>query len=139
MISALDLTQSADVTRLKNFSNREHPSSFRYFKTRVFDIAIKTHVLTVLYTIDDADVGYAHVDIDTKTQRAYFGICVIPEYQQKGIGSMLLEYVLSIYDGVLYLTVDNDNMRAINLYKKYNFTCVETGILHTLWRREPSS
>ena len=135
MIIALDLTKSDDIIRLKQFSELDHPSTFRYFKNRIFAEAIKTHKLTVLYRIDEQDIGYAHIDIDNVSGRAYFGVCVMPEYQSKGIGKLLTQYILQEYKNTIYLTVYHENTRAINLYKKNGFVLVESFDKHGLWCR----
>lgn len=136
MISVIDLTNPLDVSRVKRFSEVDHPSTFRYFKNRVFDDAIKTHKVTVLYTMDDKDVGYAHVDVDTKSHRAFFGICVLPDYQSKGIGKQLTDYVMQTYRDTVYLTVDSANTPAIGLYKKFGFELVESYASSGLWVRK---
>jgi ribosomal protein S18 acetylase RimI-like enzyme len=135
MISVIDLTNHHDVSRLKQFSALDHPSTFRYFKNRVFEDAIKTHKLTVVYSVDNKDVGYAHIDVDTKTQRAFFGICVLPDYQSKGIGKQLTDYVMQTYRDTVYLTVDSANTPAIGLYKKFGFELVESYASSGLWIR----
>jgi ribosomal protein S18 acetylase RimI-like enzyme len=135
MISALDLTKSDDINRLKQFSQVDHPSTFRYFKNRIFEEAIKSHKLTVLYQREGKDVGYAHIDIDRVSGRAYFGICVMPTYQSLGIGKLLTQYILQQYTDTIFLTVDNANTPAINLYKQNGFVLVESFDTHGLWCR----
>jgi ribosomal protein S18 acetylase RimI-like enzyme len=127
MICQLDLTNEIDIERLRVFSKKDLPSQFRYFKNRNFEEAIKTHKLTILYESEPGgDVGYAHVDVDTKTNKAFFGICILPGYQSKGIGQLLLSYILEHFSDDLYLTVDIDNIKARRLYEKNNFTVCET-------------
>jgi ribosomal protein S18 acetylase RimI-like enzyme len=132
----LDLTNPLHLNRLKEFSMLEHPPSFRYFKNRVFEEAIKTHKITMLYSADDKkDVAYAHIDIDGPTGRPFFGICVVPEYQSKGIGKQLTNHILQRFSETVYLTVDNDNLSAISLYKKFGFEQIESYPTSGLWRR----
>jgi len=135
MIYQLDLTDRDTITRLKRFSQLDHPSTFRYFKNRVFEEAIKTHKLTLLYTLDTVDVGYAHIDVDTKTNRAYFGICILPGFQSKGIGKLMTDYILQRYADTVYLTVDTANIPAVNLYKQFGFTLIENNGTSGLWCR----
>lgn len=123
MLLIADISNSDDLNRLKVFSEQEHPTTFRYFKNRVFEDAIKSHVYTLLYTIDDKDVGYAHLDFEG---RHYLGICVLPEYQGRGIGTKLLKMILKLARTDVYLTVDTSNITAISLYKKHSFECIET-------------
>lgn len=134
MITIVDRNDPVDIERVYIFSKLEHPPNFRYFRTRVFQEAIKSHLVTLLYTSnDDRDVGYAHIDMDTTSGRAYFGICILPEYQSQGIGKLLIEAALRLHTGRLYLTVDKDNTKAINLYKKYNFICIENTATYDIW------
>lgn len=121
MLSVLDLSIDDDLKRLRTFSELDHPPSFRYFKNRVFEDAIKTHVVTLMYST----YGYAHVDLDAKSGRHYLGICVLPEYQGKGVGKRLLNLLLKLYTGDIYLTVDKDNARAISLYETYEFVRIQ--------------
>ncbi len=81
-----------NIERLRPFSQLEHPSTFRYFKTRVLEDAIKTHVYSILYTNNGEDVGYGH--IDKEGDRHYIGLCVMPSHQGKGIGKQILEMLL---------------------------------------------
>jgi GNAT superfamily N-acetyltransferase len=120
----VDILNSDDLKRLKAFSELEHPSTFRYFKNRVFEAAVKNHVYTLLYQIDGKDVGYAHLDFEG---RHYIGLCVLPEYQGLGIGSTLLKIILKLSTTDVYLTVDNSNTIAISLYKKHGFEYIEDG------------
>jgi ribosomal protein S18 acetylase RimI-like enzyme len=139
MIYQLNLTNDNDIERLRVFSTKNLPSQFRYFKNRNFEEAINTHKLTILYeTKSEGDVGYAHVDLDTKTNRAFFGICILPEYQSQGIGQLLLTYILDHYPDILYLTVDIDNVKARKLYEKNNFIISETYTSSELRVRNPS-
>lgn len=137
MIEELDLTSAEHLKRLKEFSMLEHPPSFRYFKNRVFEDAVKTHKITVLYSTEDKkDVAYAHIDLDVPTERPFFGICVLPEYQSKGIGKLLTNHILQRFSETVYLTVDNDNLNAVSLYKKFGFEQVESYSKSGLWRRD---
>jgi ribosomal protein S18 acetylase RimI-like enzyme len=135
MIEELDLKNPEHLNRLKVFSRLEHPESFRYFKNRVFEEAVKTHKLTLLYSYDKKDVAYAHIDFDILSDRSFLGICVLPEYQSKGIGKTLIEHLLKNFQGNLYLTVDNNNTRAISLYKKFDFKLFEEYSKSGLWQR----
>ena len=130
------MTNAAHLKRLKDFSMLEHPPSFRYFKNRVFEEAIQTHKITMLYSAEDKkDVAYAHIDVDGRTGRPFFGICVLREYQSKGIGKQLTNDILQRFSDAVYLTVDNDNLSAISLYKKFGFEQVESYPTSGLWRR----
>jgi len=121
MLSVLNLSVDDDVQKLRTFSELNHPPSFRYFTTRVFEDAIKTHVVTLMYST----YGYAHIDLDLQSGRHYLGVCVMPDYQGKGVGKRLIELILKLYTGDIYLTVDKENMRAILFYETYGFSRIQ--------------
>ena len=82
-----------NIERLRIFSQLEHPSTFRYFKNRNFEDAIKSHVYRVLYSIDEQDIGYGHIDKEGDIH--YIGLCVMPPYQGQGIGKKILEKLIN--------------------------------------------
>ena len=72
-------------------------------------------------------VGYAHIDYDDN--KYWFGVCILENYQGKGYGKKIMEYIfnderIKNIDNI-YLTVDKINYIAISLYKKYNFYIIE--------------
>jgi putative acetyltransferase len=79
--------------------------------------------------LDDDVVGHLLLEPEQDMQRrhaASFSLCVAPEWQGKGIGSVLMQAMLVICDRYwvlerLELIVFSDNHRAINLYKKFGF------------------
>ena len=86
------------------------------------------HILVA--EVDGKVVGSAGLRINQSPRAnhaASFGIGLHPEYQDKGIGSMLIRETLDLADNWLMLVrveldVFEDNERAIHLYKKYGFT-----------------
>ena len=111
-----------DTSYLEEFITKIDSPNFRYFKNRNVSI-IKNHLLTIVLTDNDKPFGYAHIDLDNEIY--WFGICLHKEYQGKGIGNKLMEYVFNHYKvkslNKVYLTVDTDNFAGIHLYKKHNF------------------
>ena len=100
----------------------EISSFFRYFQTRdprtVFE---KHHIYTVVGIENNSVVAYGHIDYETKY---WFGICVLNTYQGKGYGKQLINFILDFADRnsiSLSLSVDIDNIVAIELYKKNGF------------------
>jgi len=121
---------------LKDFIPNIKSTSFRYFQKRNEDI-IKNHILTVLLINSENIVfGYAHIDYDD--DKYWFGIYLDSEYQSRGIGNKLMGYVLNHYKLInideIYLTVDNDNINAIKLYKKYQFEEIFKNEKYTMMR-----
>jgi ribosomal protein S18 acetylase RimI-like enzyme len=87
---------------------------------------VKNHLITVILLYNDITIGYAHIDHEDKY---WFGICILNEYQGKGFGKLLMEYLFE-HEKIkqisnIYLTVDKINEPAIKLYKKYNFNIIE--------------
>jgi dTDP-4-amino-4,6-dideoxygalactose transaminase/bifunctional N-acetylglucosamine-1-phosphate-uridyltransferase/glucosamine-1-phosphate-acetyltransferase GlmU-like protein/GNAT superfamily N-acetyltransferase len=95
---------------------------FRYFDKR--DITcLNDHVHTIILLNNDNNfVGYAHIDFEN---RYWLGIYIVEDFRGKGIGSLLLQYLLYIKEILqidrLYLTVDKDNIVAKKMYEKYDF------------------
>lgn len=85
------------------------------------------------YQADDKTKAYAYADngeykgiivFKIKEQTAeILDIAVKPEYQGKGIGSMLIDYIFSKF-AVSKITAETDD-DAIGFYKKYGFTVVD--------------
>ena len=77
------------------------------------------------YVIDDKVIGYLDYSLiyDRMEIDNFF---VNPLYRNKGIGSMLMEYLIGIAksNDVLNITLEVrvSNIIAINLYKKYGFS-----------------
>jgi ribosomal protein S18 acetylase RimI-like enzyme len=110
---------------INDFLNNNIPTTFRYFNKRTFDV-LKNHIITILLLDNNLPVGYAHIDFDIKH---WFGICILENYQGKGYGKKIMEYIFNhakiknIHK--IYLTVDKINTIAIYLYTKFNFKIVE--------------
>lgn len=77
----------------------------------------------------DIIIGTAGLSIFANSRlrhSASIGIMIHKDYQNKGVGSKLMEAIIDIADNWLMLirvelSVFVDNEKAINLYKKYNF------------------
>lgn len=102
--------------------------NFRYFNNRSIN-CLSNHIITlVLYDIINYKyIGYIHIDYEEKY---WLGIYIDTKYQQQKLGSLLLDYILNhtkIF-GIdkINLTVDVDNHKAINLYRKNNFKIIKT-------------
>ena len=115
-------------------NNKSHykESAFKKFKGWVayFDNKLAG---SCLYDIDD--------DNETNGMRqqwyfAYLGI--LPKYQKKGLGTILLSKLLEYADlrrAHLECNTHNTNLVALTLYKKNDFVVSDTGEYMTLTRR----
>lgn len=115
-----------NIYLLQNFINNKLPLTFRYFIKRDIN-CIKNHLLTVILTYNNLSIGYAHIDYDDN--KYWFGICILSDYQSKGFGKLLMEYIFNhnIIKNIneTFLTVDKINEKAIKLYQNYNFNIIE--------------
>lgn len=129
-----------NIVHLENFLKNEMPTSFRYYNKRNIDV-IKNHELTVILMLGNIEIGYAHIDIDID-KKIWFGICVLEQYIGRGYGNHIMEYVLNhpkiIKLNRIYLSVDNDNLNAIKLYKNHNFVLNENVGTYSIYCRNYS-
>jgi len=118
-----------NVELLTQFISNPLPCTFRYFEKRTVAV-IKDHAVTLLLKKEENIIGYAHIDYEKKTNKYWFGICILPEHHNKGYGDYLMNNILikSKIKNIepIYLTVDNINIHAIKLYSKHNFKVIET-------------
>jgi ribosomal protein S18 acetylase RimI-like enzyme len=113
-----------DTALLKNFL--EHAGSslkaFRYFEKRSFD-ALRNHIVTFILEEDENALAYGHLDKESDT--VWLGICVIESRRGQGLGIRMMEELLKFADENkiqrIKLAVDNDNLTAQSLYKKFGF------------------
>jgi ribosomal protein S18 acetylase RimI-like enzyme len=72
-------------------------------------------------------IGVNHVELFNSPERGstLWGLAVLPGNKGKGIGTLLIDYIVEHYQtkGIAYtdLYVDYNNKKAINLYKKMGF------------------
>ena len=125
MNNIIEITENNNYL-LNGFLNNSIPGTFRYFNKRSINV-ISNHLITLILIDDNLPVGYAHIDYDDN--KYWFGICILENYQGKGYGKKIMEYIFN-HEKIknidnIYLTVDKINDIAINLYKKYNFYIIE--------------
>ena len=107
-------------------------SSFRYFNKRPLTI-ISNHLVTVLAIKDDVPIGYGHLDRDNGC--VWLGVAVADFMRGKGYGKIIVECLLkrAIENGVneVTLSVDKNNLAAINLYCHFGFVKTDVTNLKT--------
>lgn len=104
---------------------------------------IKDHLCTFLLLDNGVPVAYGHLDVSDeatvashcggeagKTEKTiWLGIAVSEKYLGLGLGMMMMNQLISYgkQNGArqIKLSVDNDNEKAIQLYKKLGFTLQE--------------
>jgi perosamine synthetase len=117
------LEEKVTVEMINEFlANRKSISRhFRYYDKRRVEDVLKNHLYTLVCYEEDKVIGYGHIDFEGK---AWLGICILNEYQGKGYGRILMKKLLEYVDSKkmdVYLTVDSDNILAIELYLKNGF------------------
>jgi perosamine synthetase len=126
-INIININKS-NIHLLSQFISNPLPSSFRYFESRPVDV-IENHEITLLLMNGEIPIGYAHIDYDKNSDRSWFGICILPNYHNKGYGNFLMKNIILKCKNknlnTIYLTVDNSNTYAIKLYLKYNFNEIQ--------------
>ena len=120
----------ADLNTLSEFLINAGSSlnTFRYFKSRELSV-ISNHLITVLLYKGEIPVAYGHIDLyDTKF---WLGIMVKESEFGLGYGKKLMTYLMDYCKNkgvpMITLSVDKDNIQAINLYNKYGFNVVGDG------------
>jgi RimJ/RimL family protein N-acetyltransferase len=118
-----------NIGLLKDFiaSLGEAEKSFRYFNSRSPDV-ISNHLTTIIFVNEmKQPVAYGH--LDKEQDNVWLGICVLPEYYNKGYGKKMMEQLIGTGQNLglssVLLSVDKDNPVAIQLYEKFNFQLTE--------------
>jgi GNAT superfamily N-acetyltransferase len=142
-----------DVKLLQQFIEQAGSSlkAFRYFQKRPLEV-IKDHLCTFLLMDNEVPAAYGHLDVSDEAtigshcgekgekpktdppageagKTIWLGIAVAEKYVGLGLGVMMMNQLISFgkQQGVkqIKLSVDNDNEKAIQLYKKLGFELLE--------------
>ena len=115
MIKELDKLDIISITELN--------SSFNYVLKNVSkDLSDNPFSHYLLFIEDNKIVGYLNYYlIYDRIEIANFN--VLEEYQNKGIGTKLLDYLIKKYTDIVNITLEVrcDNIKAIHLYEKMGF------------------
>lgn len=130
----LKIISDSNINLLKKFISNKLSNKFRYFDKRDLG-CIKNHLITLIGVINDEPVAYGHIDIESN--KHWLGICILDNYQGKGYGKKIMDELIYQSQNVkeIFLTVDKDNINAINLYKKYEFNIIKEKATYYLMRR----
>lgn len=112
-----------------NFLSQIQDPHFRYFNKRTSEcIDLHTYSVILKNITTNEYIGYAHID------QGWFGIYIKTTYQNMGIGSLIVPYILNycIEHDIkhLQLSVDKTNTRAIGLYEKYGYVRMSPTVSH---------
>lgn len=113
-----------NVNLLKKFIELNDSKNFRYFNSRNVNV-IKNHIVTLLVIDDNDIIGYGHLDFE---KYIWLGICVLKKFRGKGYGKLIIKKLIEVANKKnienIFLTVDKENIPAINLYKKFDFKII---------------
>lgn len=107
------------IMRIKSFIFLTYRLSVMYYIFR------KKYLLIVGAYINGKLIGICHIDIDLKKKIGVYGIAILRKYRGLGLGKLLsIKAInLAVFHNIKYivLTVDHDNKKAINMYKRLGF------------------
>ena len=124
MLIEIDKTKIENIKLLEKFINSMGNSSdsFRYFKSRSIS-AINNHLCTVLLMYNNEPIGYGH--LDKEEDDIWFGIAIVQDFLGSGNGTIIINYLINKANDFkvpeIKLSVDANNLPAINLYTKHGF------------------
>lgn len=82
------------------------------------------HEYTVIYA-DDRKAGYYHFYKNDNGQFELDDLYIFPEFQNQGIGSMVITKCCQSVNAAIMLYVFIENKRAVSLYERLGFKVVE--------------
>ncbi len=95
---------------------------------------------TFLIAVKDSElIGFVHI-ARIKGRVVIQGIGVARDFQNKGLGSSLIDYALGKLqkEDEVYLKVKEGNIPALSLYSKYGFFLKKCGKRYVLCRAKPT-
>jgi [ribosomal protein S18]-alanine N-acetyltransferase len=111
-----------DLLQIVAIERQAKPSPW---SERQFLQSLQEHHCVVMTTEEDARLILGYAIISTLLEQAeVLNICIDPQHQGRGLGSLLLANLLKqLPDAteVIYLEVRVSNFRAIHLYQNYGF------------------
>lgn len=115
MIIDFDKKYLYDVYKLGSLLNRDYS---RLYDEESLNSGVNK---TFLYVLNDEIIGFIHIQ-DLIDEIDVINIAINEENRRKGYASKLIEHVINYAkDKKIILEVSDQNISALNLYKKYNF------------------
>ena len=93
----------------------------------VFQKAFKNSYLTVFVILDDKLVGVGRAISDGTYEAGIYDLAVLPEYQGKGLGRMMMDELMKALDGMNVILYARPG--AENFYKERGFRNLLTGMI----------
>ena len=122
--SGIKIITLNNILKLESLINNSGDAlkTFRYYQNRPLKV-INNHLLTIVYEIEGEPVAYGHLDLEDK--KIWLGVMVIESKISQGYGKKILDYLTSFITinklKNIFLTVDQENLRASKIFKKYGF------------------
>ena len=114
MISKLTKEEVQEVIQLGTMLNPNFSKLFHIEN-------LNTNETIYIYKENNINKGFIHIQ-NGQDIIDLLNIIVKPEYQNQGIGSVLLKYIIdNKQDKKIMLEVRSKNINAIKLYQKYDF------------------
>lgn len=126
---------AGDTSQLDQFilSAGSSLHTFRYFQNRSYSV-LENHLVTCLLMDKNMPAGYGHLDKDG--DNVWLGIAIAERFKGNGLGKLIMDFLVyhakSNRLSKVKLTVDDGNIPAISLYKKFGFVSLGTLKEHCL-------
>lgn len=98
-------------------NNPNASKTFRYYQTRT-SLDFENHIYHFLVQKENDILGYGHLDYADKI---WLGMFVADKFTNQGYGKKILQTLINFTKQDIYLSVDKDNISAINLYLQSGF------------------
>jgi hypothetical protein len=121
-IIEIDLKNDSNLIEIFLSNAGKSLDTFRYFNSKKNNL-INTHIVTCLLMKNNIPIGYGHLDLDNNV--TWLGISIIENEINKGYGNKIMVYLINkakiLNIKKISLSVDKNNLGAINLYNKLGF------------------
>lgn len=98
-------------------NNPNVSKTFRYYQTRTSS-HFENHIYHFLVQKENEVVGYGHLDYEDKL---WLGMFVTDKFAGQRYGKKILQTLVTLAKQDIHLSVDKDNISAINLYLQSGF------------------
>ena len=107
---------------MKVCDNMNHKLTAKiYVLNKLTDTKKDIHIIRVSFYDEKTKVGSAYIDGFDSNKPFLFNFSIYKKYRCKGYGSAAMKYMMQHFK-IRYLTVSVNNIPAIKIYKKNNFT-----------------
>ncbi|MGE5352316.1 MAG: GNAT family N-acetyltransferase [Acidobacteriota bacterium] len=124
----MDFTVQYDCEGINWHKVREYlkDAGMGYYEPLQHEKAFRSSFVRVFVFHNDNMIGFGRAISDGSYQAAVYDVVVLPEYQNKGIGKMIMERILEKVSGcnvILYASPGKEGF-----YSKLGFSAMRTGM-----------